>query len=252
MSSESLLYMIATMSLHSPLYMNAAAITTEPVERMKLVMTTSLSFLYSCHRFDKPLNPVLGETYQGRHDDGTKIYMEQVSHHPPVSYMMQQGPNNSYRWYGYSSFTPKAHMNSIDLVVKGGKWVEFSDGTVITYQPHQDKVLNSLWGTLVHLVCGRCEFEDKKNGITGWYEIGIDKKRPMDYFAGEITQNGRVVSRLLGNQMGYIDFDGVRYWDVRDQVNYQIKGVELEKSIGSDCRFRIDSLEHKANNMVQA
>lgn len=111
-------------------------------------------------------------------------------------------------------------MNSIDLVVKGGKWVEFSDGTVITYQPHQDKVLNSLWGTLVHLVCGRCEFEDKKNGITGWYEIGIDKKRPMDYFAGEITQNGRVVSRLLGNQMGYIDFDGVRYWDVRDQVNY--------------------------------
>jgi len=146
--------------------------------------------------------------------------MEQVSHHPPVSYMMQQGPNNSYRWYGYSSFTPKAHMNSIDLVVKGGKWVEFPDGTVITYQPHQDKVLNSLWGTLVHLVCGRCEFEDKKNGITGWYEIGIDKKRPMDYFAGEIIQNGRVVSRLLGNQMGYIDFDGARYWDVRDQVNY--------------------------------
>jgi len=81
-------------------------------------------------------------------------------------------------------------------------------------------VLNSLWGTLVHLVCGRCVFEDKKNGITGWYEIGIDKKRPMDYFAGEINQNGRVVSRLLGNQMGYIDFDGVRYWDVRDQVNY--------------------------------
>lgn len=65
-------------------------------------------------------------------------------------------------------------------------------------------------------MCGKCEFEDKKNGITGWYEIGIDKKRPMDYFAGEILQNGVVVSRIFGNQMGYIDFDDVRYWDVRD------------------------------------
>lgn len=88
MSSESLLLMIATMSVHTPLYMTAAALATDPVERMKLVMTTSLSFLYTCHRFDKPLNPLLGETYQGMHDDGSKIFMEQVCHHPPVSYMM--------------------------------------------------------------------------------------------------------------------------------------------------------------------
>lgn len=65
MSSESLLYMIATMSIHAPTYMNAAALTTDPVERLRLVITTTLSFLHPCHRFDKPLNPVLGETYQG-------------------------------------------------------------------------------------------------------------------------------------------------------------------------------------------
>jgi hypothetical protein len=50
--------------------------------------------------------------------------------------------------------------------------------------------------------------------------------------------------------MGYIDFDDVRYWDVRDQVNYLIKGVDLDNgTIGSDCRFRSDSAEHKADNM---
>lgn len=144
-------------------------------------------------------------------------------------------------------------MNSIDLVVKGGKWVEFQDGTIITYQPHQDKVLNSLWGTLVHLICGKCEFEDKKNGITGWYEIGFDKKKPMDYFSGEISKDGKVVSKMHGNQMGYIDFDGIRYWDVRDQVNYRVQGVDLEKeAVGSDCRNRMDSQQHKAGNMVEA
>ena len=53
--------------------------------------------------------------------------------------------------------------------------------------------------------------------------------------------------------MGYIDFDGIRYWDVRDQVNYKVQGVDLEKyTIKSDCRFRNDSLEHKNGNMVQA
>jgi len=35
-----------------------------PLERMKLVMTQSLSFIYPTHCFDKPLNPILGETYQ--------------------------------------------------------------------------------------------------------------------------------------------------------------------------------------------
>ena len=53
--------------------------------------------------------------------------------------------------------------------------------------------------------------------------------------------------------MGYIDFDGIRYWDVRDQVNYKVQGVDLEKyTIKSDYRFRNDSLEHKNGNMVQA
>ncbi len=160
MSPESILYMVATMSIHSPLYMNAAALTNDPIQRMKLVMTASLSFLYATHRFDKPLNPVLGETYQGYHDDGTEVCMEQVTHHPPISYMYQTGPDNIYRWWGYSSYTPKAHMNSFDLNVKGMKCVEFLDGTQITFQPHQDKVLNSLFGTLIHLVCGKIEFED--------------------------------------------------------------------------------------------
>lgn len=175
--------------------------------------------------------------------------MEQVSHHPPVSYMSQVGPDGIYKWWGYSSYTPKAHMNSLDLVVEGGKWVEFPDGTLITYQPHQDKVLNSLWGTLVHWICGKITFEDKKNGLKGWYEIGHNKKKPCDYFYGEIIKDGVVISKLEGNQMGYIDWDGRRYWDVREQVNYRVQGCDSSEMIGSDCRNRTDSQQHKLNNM---
>lgn len=108
--------------------------------------------------------------------------MEQVCHHPPISYMHSTGPNNSYRFYGYSAYTPKAHMNSIDVQTRGMKAVEFNDGTKITFNPHDDQLMNTVWGTLVHLVCGKIEFKDEKNGLTAWYHIDSLKKKPRDYF----------------------------------------------------------------------
>jgi len=75
--------------------------------------------------------------------------------------MSQEGPDGLYTWSGYSSFTTRVHMNSIDVDVKGGKILKFKDGSVIKYTPHQDKLLNSLWGTLVHCLCGTSDFEDE-------------------------------------------------------------------------------------------
>jgi hypothetical protein len=40
--------------------------------------------------------------------------------------------------------------------------------------------------------------------------------RPKDYFRGEIFKNGVKVSEFKGNYMGWLDFDGIRYWDLRD------------------------------------
>ena len=76
MSHRSILYLIATMSIHSPIYMTRAALATDPVERMKFIMVTSLSFLQPCHVFDKPLNPILGETLQAKLADGSNVFLE--------------------------------------------------------------------------------------------------------------------------------------------------------------------------------
>lgn len=90
--------------------------------------------------------------------------------------------------------------------------------------------------------------------MTAWYDIGGVKGRPSDYFRGEILKDGKVVCKLFGNYAGYIDFDGVRYWDVREETNYKIKGVELRTTdcIPSDCRLRIDSIALKQNNVEEA
>ena len=143
--------------------------------------------------------------------------MEQVSHHPPISYMLTEGPGKNYKWYGYSSFTPKASLNSISLNVKGTKYAEFPDGTKISYDPTGDTFQNTIMGTVRHIINGKCHFKDVKNGLTGWYHIGgAGKKVPCDYLVGEILKDGVVVSKMYGHYFGYFDFDGERFWDIRD------------------------------------
>ena len=97
------------------MYLTAANFASDPVERMKYVIVLSLSFIHPVHMWDKPLNPILGETLQGGYADGSKVYMEQVTHHPPVSYFYFEGPNASYRFYAHTSFSARPSMNSLNV-----------------------------------------------------------------------------------------------------------------------------------------
>ena len=57
-------------------YLNYAASISDPLERMKCVVTSTIAFLWKNHHFEKPLNPVLGETYQAKAADGADMYLE--------------------------------------------------------------------------------------------------------------------------------------------------------------------------------
>ena len=49
---------------------------------------------------------------------------------------------------------------------------------------------------------------------------------------------------MFGTYMGYIDFDGQRYWDIRHMQNYEIICADLQtEAIPSDCRNRQDSIK---------
>ena len=100
----------------------------------------------------------------------------------------------------------------------------------------------------MHCITGTSEFFDEANGITANYTIGVRKGR--DYFKGEIKQNGRVVSVLTGTYMGYIEFDGVRYWDIRKMQNFDLVEPALKKVLDSDWRKRTDTQSKLAGDNV--
>ena len=77
MSPKSLLQRVPDIQKCFSFYLNyAASLKNDPVERLKAVIASTIAFLWKNHSFDKPLNPVLGETYQAKCADGATLFCE--------------------------------------------------------------------------------------------------------------------------------------------------------------------------------
>lgn len=100
----------------------------DPVERMKAILLYALSVTVSSISVNKPFNPILGETLQ-MWIDGCPVYLEQISHHPPIVsyYMLGRG----YKLYGSIGSKIRFGFNSISGYAEEPNFVEFDDGTRI-------------------------------------------------------------------------------------------------------------------------
>eukprot|EP00798_Chlamydomonas_sp_ICE-L_P026418 gene26418-17517_t len=117
-----------------PSYLKQAAESQDPVERLKLTVTWFIAGLH--HAFDKwkkPFNPLLGETWQAAHSDGSQIFMEQISHHPPISAFHIEGPDGLYNFRGLSQPNVSILLKyyGFKTLAKGFRYVEFKDGSRI-------------------------------------------------------------------------------------------------------------------------
>ena len=110
-----ILQAIAKSIFQFPIYLNLANISIDPLEKFKLVITATLACFHQNSELLKPINPILGETYETLYEDGSRVYLEQTSHHPPVSHYLMIGPDNSYRFSGFSLFKTSAGLNSLKV-----------------------------------------------------------------------------------------------------------------------------------------
>ena len=80
---------------------------------------------------------------------------------------------------------------------------------------------------------------------------------------GEISKDGKVVCEVRGNYMGWIEFDGVRYFDVREMQNYKAVPIpeewtcsdaqnSLRKKLRSDATERLDCISFLAGDVEKA
>ncbi|KAM3145464.1 Oxysterol-binding protein 4 [Paramecium bursaria] len=233
-------------AINFPLYVNRASKMQQPLEQLKLVITATISSFYTNLSFNKPLNPIIGETVEGTMNDGTQLYAEQISHHPPISQFYCIGPN--YKYFGNYWFEASAGLNSITLRNRGKRTVVF-DNERIDYNFAYEQYSGTIFGKMRVETLGQSIYKTS-SGLEAVIRFGEVKGKPSDYFVGVIRQDGVDICKIYGSYMGFIEFDGVRYWDHRQ--NHPFKITFKEPTLESDAQLRGDYVNLKNQNFDKA
>mmetsp|Transcript_38151 Transcript_38151/g.89931 ORF Transcript_38151/g.89931 Transcript_38151/m.89931 type:complete len:438 (+) Transcript_38151:138-1451(+) len=230
-------------------FLPQAARATDPVERMKNIVACFVSAMtLTSANFLKPLNPILGETLQTEYSDGSKLYMEQTCHHPPISSYHLVGPGGMYQYYGHTTFDIGFGYNRMFLNTSGSRTLTFADGGKVEIGFPKDRVSNVFWGQMHHECLGEQLFTDDANGIRCIITYAPEGRKgvPTDYFQGVIERydprnadaEGQMVCSVEGSWVGFVDFDRVRYWDVRTTTKLGV--APPSRTLLSDSRHRAD------------
>jgi len=183
-------------------------------------------------------------------EDGSKIYLEQTSHHPPVSHFYMVGPKKNYKYHGFGNFSAGAGLNSVKVYNKGKRIVEFPDGGKIQFNFCNEAYNNSFFGTIRQESIGEISFKDLVHGFELVLKLDNVKKKSSDYFQGEIKLKNIVVSKVLGSYLSFIEFNNIRYWDIRENID--IKSFEVEKQLKSSSIYREDRILLGENKVQEA
>ena len=156
----------------APQYLLQAARSPDPLARFQGVIAFGLTSLILCTGQNKPFNPLLGETNQGSFADGTRYYCEHTSHHPPITHYLIEGPENSYRMFGYYEFIGKMGKNSLTSGLRGPSTIEFADGSRIRFNAPDFKLGGTIMGERTIEAVGSVLFEDLANRLRAVIKLG--------------------------------------------------------------------------------
>ena len=100
-----------------------------------------------------------------------------MSHHPPISYFLCLGPENTYRYYGCYNFSAHAGLNSMQLVNKGYRVYEFSNGDKVNATFNKEVYSGAFIGSLRSEAVDTLTFTDKKYDLKAEITFGKVKKK---------------------------------------------------------------------------
>ena len=261
----------------APTYLEQAAYSNQPLERLQYIITFAISGLYlSCHQL-KPFNPLLGETLQGYLDDDTQIFIEHISHHPPIAAFLLT--HKLFKMHGHYEFRMKLTPSQMKGQEIGPTWIEFTDNTRILFRYPKILLGSPVSGERTWNHSGSMIFEDKKNKLMaivifdsgkqgglfnrrkkGFYRDqfnGLIFEAPIEAFDPKIQKKSKLLKiRKLGDlpftkrKLAKVRGRWLRNLSINDKEMWKINevlpsGITYKKSedpnlLASDFRFRED------------
>jgi len=268
-------------------FLSKAAEATDPIERLKYITAFYIAGLHVNPiemGNNGPLNPIIGETYFAEKEDGTKIWCEQISHHPPVTaYLLEEG-QGAYRVYGTGETIAKmAGMNGIDAQRAGEVVIEFKDQAKIFVRCPEMRIDGLVMGDRTINYTKSFALIDQKNKVSAeinfnYVDVGTLGKMTSAFksffrsptqsdkplydtfnvtfysFDADKETNGIVKtekSKGSGSWLSYLEVDGDLLWKINTPVTQTWKTIE-EKKLESDSSLRLDSKYIKEKNYDKA
>ncbi|TYZ63083.1 hypothetical protein PybrP1_011771 [[Pythium] brassicae (nom. inval.)] len=243
---------------YAPTLLKKAALSADPLERMKFVIAFVAGGFHFCTSQLKPFNPILGETYQATYADGARVFIEHVSHHPVKSAFTLSGPKGLYELSGVYEFESATSRNSIVNHQIGSTKIVFQDGHTISYTVPQIKMTGILFGERVVELTGAGKFVDAAHHLIGEVNFGanssfLSKSRGEDikgciYPAKKSAKHA--LSALQGSWLTHLEFDNKIYWHVESEPVFE--HTPVADPLPSDSRFREDVIALKNGDAALA
>ena len=267
----------------APDLLEKAALCEDNLDTFKNVIIFALSALFRSTEQLKPLNPLLGETYQCEWEDGSKFYIEHISHHPPISNIYITSGKNLFVVSGYinmelGGILKAMFKNSMLMIPKGKITVYFPQKKqTISFQFPKINMGGAIWGQRYIYFYDMMKFEDKENGLkciigfaNGVKEL--KKKRIHDIY-GKIfkykyteeelkkpfycdslpyypfpTNKDDIITEITGSWLEEIKFDDKVCFTIKESTPPAV--YPSDNPLPSDSRYREDKiwLKHSFDN----
>ena len=267
----------------APDLLEKAAKCEDNLETFKNVILFSLSALFRSTEQLKPLNPLLGETYQCEWEDGSKFYIEHISHNPPISSIYITSGKNLFVVSGYihmelGGILKAMFKNAMLMMPKGKITVYFPEKRqTVSFQFPKINLGGAIWGQRYIYFYDHMKFEDTDNNLkaviafANWTKE-LKKKRIHDIY-GKIfkhnyteeelkkpfytedlsydpfpTNNEDVITEITGSWLEEIKFDDNVVFSIKESAPPAI--YPSDNPLPSDSRFREDKiwLQHSFDN----
>ena len=257
----------------APDLLNKAGTCKDKVEAFKYVILFSLSALFRSSEQLKPLNPMLGETYECEWEDGSKFYLEHTCHTPPISHFYIKSSRNLFIVSGYidmemGGVVKAIYKNSIQMIPKGKITVYLPElKQTISFQFPKITMGGAIWGQRYVYWSDHMKFEDHENNLKAIIAFANGRKElkgkrihdiygqlyKYNYNSSELkkpfyndyipsypfpSKKEDVLSEITGSWLEEIKFDDKVYFNVKETVAPQI--YPCDKVLDSDARYRED------------
>ena len=239
-------------SFLAAMYLDKAYETPDRPRRLALIATGIIASLHLQLQSKKPWNPVLGETLSGRYSNGSTVYAEQTSHHPPISAFELFGVNNRWHLYGNFKIKVSSGPRSAEIYYLGKFYLDFDDGSKYEWNIPTNILYGIIYGDRIMRMCGPILVKDLINNLELTFDCWPKKDKKKDILKpvsstvwGSVNEtnstNKDPILIIKGDYTKIIYINDEPVWNIEtDIVQRPLLETPRDDILPSDSRFRLD------------